>query len=176
MLRQRIYDIALGYEDLNDHDDLIRDPLFALALGKTDPEGKERRRKGDEGKTLASSSTLNRLELTPTDANAKSRYKKVLCHPDRLEALLVDLFLDSFKKTPKEIILDFDATDDPIHGNQEGRFFHGYYKCYCYLPLYVTCDDQLLAAKLRTSDRDGADGWTEFLTYFVQRIRKVGRK
>ena len=172
MLRQRIYGIALGYEDLNDHDDLMRDPLFALALGKTDPEGKARRRKGDEGKALASSSTLNRLELTPTDASAKSRYKKVLYHPDRLEALLVDLFVDSFQKAPKEIILDFDATDDPIHGNQEGRFFHGYYECYCYLPLYVTCGDQLLAAKLRTSDRDGADGSTELLAYLVQRIRK----
>lgn len=170
MLRQRVYGIALGYEDLNDHDDLMRDPLLALALDKADPEGKNRHRKSDEGKALASSSTLNRLELTPFGANAQSRYKKVVYHPDRFEALLVDLFLDSFNKAPKEIILDFDATDDPIHGDQEGRFFHGYYKCYCYLPLYVTCGDQLLAAKLRTSDRDGADGSTELLTYLVERI------
>jgi hypothetical protein len=171
MLRQRVYGIALGYEDLNDHDDLMRDPLLALAIGKADPEAKNRHRKSDEGKALASSSTLNRLELTPLEANPQSRYKKVVYHPERIKALLVDLFLDSFHEAPEEIILDFDATDDPVHGDQEGRFYHGYYKSYCYLPLYVTCGDQLLAAELRTSDRDGADGSTELLAYLVERIR-----
>lgn len=171
LLRQRIYGIALGYEDLNDHDDLLRDPLLALALGKEDPEGRQRHRKNDVGKALASSSTLNRLELTPAEATGQNRYKKVLYHPDRLEALLVDLFLDSFKKAPKEIILDFDATDDPVHGNQEGRFYHGYYGCYCYLPLYVTCGDQLLWAQLRTADHDASDGTVEVLAYLVERIR-----
>ena len=126
LLRQRLYGICLGYEDLNDHDDLMKDPLLALALGKTDPEGRARHRKDDEGKALASSSTLNRLELTPVEASAASRYKKVVYHPEKIEALLVDLFLDSFAEAPKEIILDFDATDDPLHGHQEGRFFHGY--------------------------------------------------
>jgi len=172
LLRQRIYGIALGYEDLNDHDDLMRDPLLAVALGKADPEGKERRRKSDVGKALASSSTLNRLELTKSNATAQERYKKIVCDGKQLEALLVELFLDSFEKAPEEIILDFDATDDPLHGTQEGRFFHGYYNCYCYLPLYVTCGDHLLAAKLRTSNRDGADGSTELLAYLVERIRQ----
>jgi hypothetical protein len=161
----------LGYEDLNDHDDLKWDPLLALALGKRDVEGKERHRSSDQGKLIASSSTLNRLELTPTDANRNSRYKKVVYHPQGIEDLFVDVFLDSFEAPPKEIVLDFDATDDPVHGDQEGKFFHGYYRCYCYLPLYVTCGDHLLVAKLRTSNRDGADGSTEVLAYLVERIR-----
>ena len=171
LLRQRVYGIALGYEDLNDHDDLKWDPLLALALGKGDVEGKGRRRQRDRGKALASSSTLNRLELTPAQADRRSRYKKIVHHPEKLEALFVDVFLDSFKRAPKEIVLDFDATDDPVHGDQEGKFFHGYYGCYCYLPLYVTCGDHLLVAKLRTSDRDAADGAPEVLAYLVQRIR-----
>lgn len=171
LLRQRVYGIALGYEDLNDHNDLMGDPLMALALGKADPEGKARHRARDAGKALASASTLNRLELTPPDACGAHRYKKVVYHPERIEELLVDVFLDSFQKAPKEIILDFDATDDPIHGTQEGRFFHGYYANYCYLPLYVTCGDHLLAAKLRASDCDGADGSAELLAFLVERIR-----
>ena len=171
LVRQRVYGLALGYEDLNDHDDLLRDPLLALTLGKQDVEGKHRRRKRDQGKALASSSTLNRVELTPAEASSQSRYKKVVHHAEEFESLFVDLFLDSFKKAPKEIILDFDATDDPLHGSQEGRFFHGYYGCYCYLPLYVTCGDHLLVAKLRTSNRDASDGSTEVLAYLVERIR-----
>ena len=146
-----MYGIALGYEDLNDHDDLKRDPLLALALGKRDVEGKKRRRSSDRGKVIASSSTLNRVELTPADANRNSRYKKVVYHPQCIEDLFVDVFLDSFAAPPKEIVLDFDATDDRVHGDQEGKFFHGYYRCYCYLPLYVTCGDHLLVAKLRAS-------------------------
>jgi hypothetical protein len=172
LLRQRVYGIALGYEDLNDHDDLKRDPLLALAIGKKDVEGKRRRRRGDLGKVVASSSTLNRLELTPSSADRTSRYKKIVHHRDKLEALFVDVFLDSFKRAPKEIVLDFDATDDPVHGEQEGKFFHGYYRCYCYLPLYVTCGDHLLVAKLRTSDRDGADGSSEVLAYLTEGIRE----
>lgn len=171
LLRQRIYGLALGYEDLNDHDDLLRDPLLALSVGKRDPEGLQRRNEQDRGKGLASSKTLNRLELTPGDANGQSRYKKIVCHASRVEALLVELFLDSFSQAPEEIVLDFDATDDPVHGNQEGRFFHGYYGCYCYLPLYVTCGDQVLVAKLRTSDRDASDGAVEVLADLAQRIR-----
>jgi len=161
----------LGYEDLNDHDDLKWDPLFALSLGKGDVEGKTRHRQADRGKLMASSSTLNRLELTPAGADRQSRYKKIVHHPEKLEALFVDAFLDSFKRAPKKIVLDFDATDDPVHGDQEGKFFHGYYGCYCYLPLYVTCGDHLLVAKLRTSDRDGADGSIQVLKYLVERIR-----
>lgn len=174
LMRQRVYGLALGYEDLNDHDDLKRDPLLALALGKTDVEGKGRHRALDCGKLLASSSTLNRLELTPpkTDGDATARYKKIVHDCDKLEALFVDVFLDSFAKEPKEIVLDFDATDDPVHGDQEGKFYHGYYGCYCYLPLYVTCGEHLLVAKLRTANRDGADGSTEVLAYLVERIRQ----
>jgi len=172
LVRQRVYGLALGYEDLNDHDDLMRDPLLALALGKPDAEGRGRRREQDRGKPLASSSTLNRLELTPAEATALSRYKKIVYHPDRIETLFVDLFLDSFDEPPKEIVLDFDATDDPLHGNQEGRFFHGYYKCYCYLPLYVTCGEHLLAARLRTSKCDASAGAVELLAFLVKRIRQ----
>jgi len=172
LVRQRVYGLALGYEDLNDHDDLMRDPLLALALGKQDVEGATRRRESDRGKALASSSTLNRLELTKADADATERYNKIVYHPERIQALWVDLFLDSFEEAPEEIVLDVDATDDPVHGNQEGKFFHGYYRCYCYLPLYVTCGEHLLVAKLRTSDRDAADGSTEVLAYLVERIRE----
>lgn len=171
LLAQRLYGLALGYEDLNDHDELMRDPLLALSLGKTDVEGHTRRRTADKGKALASSSTLNRLELTPHDACVHSRYKKIVYHREAIEALLVELFLDSFKHAPKEIVLDFDATDDPVHGNQEGKFFHGYYRCYCYLPLYVVCGDHVLVAQLRSSERDAAYGATETLARLVTQIR-----
>lgn len=172
LLRQRIYGIALGYEDLNDHDDLMRDPLLSLLLEKRDPEGKDRRRSCDQGKALASSSTLNRLELTPADADVESRYKKIVHHPEMIEDLLITLFLDSYEKPPQTIILDFDATDDPLHGNQEGRFFHGYYRCYCYLPLYVTCGDRLVTSRLQTSSRDPAADAPEVLARLVERIRE----
>jgi hypothetical protein len=171
-MRQRIYGLALGYEDLNDHDDLMRDPLLGVVVEKRDPEGRDRRRSCDRGKALASSSTLNRLELTPADADVDSRYKKIVHHPEKIRDFLITLFLDSYESPPEAIILDFDATDDPIHGNQEGRFFHGYYRCYCYLPLYVTCGDRLLASELRTSNRDpGADA-IEVLAHLVERIRE----
>lgn len=172
LLRQRIFGIALGYEDLNDHDKLRLDPLMALASGKEDLEGKHRRHADDRGKALASPSTLNRLELTPQDAGEDSRYKKLVYHGERVEALLVDLFLESFKEVPEEIILDFDATDDPTHGNQEGKFFHGYYGHYCYMPLYVTCGDELLVAMLRKSNIDACDGTVPVLERLVQAIRK----
>jgi hypothetical protein len=171
-LKQRVYGIALGYEDLNDHDDLRHDPLLAMIAGKRDPEGDHRRRSCDRGKALASSSTLNRLELTPADADVESRYKKIVYHPEQIEDLLITLFLDSYESAPKEIVLDFDATDDPLHGDQEGRFYHGYYHCYCYLPLYVTCGDRVLVSKLRTADKDASTGATEVLAHLVERIRE----
>ncbi len=170
LVRQRVYGIALGYEDLNDHDDLKWDPLLAVALGKRDIEGNTRHRKADRGKLLASSSTLNRLELTPATADESSRYQKIVHHREKLKAFFVEVFLDSFANAPEEIVLDFDATDDPVHGEQEGKFFHGYYGCYCYLPLYVTCGEHLLVANLRTSNRDAAEGSTEVLAYLVKRI------
>lgn len=172
MLRQRVYGIALGYEDLNDHDDLQRDPALALAVGREDVEGLERRRGSDKGKALASSSTLNRLELTPADADGESRYKKTVYHEEKIETLLVDLFVDAHAQAPEEIVVDFDATDDPLHGEQEGRFYHGYYDCYCYMPLYATCGDHLLAARLRPSNQDAAAGAVELLEMLTQRIRE----
>ena len=172
LIKQRVYGITLGYEDLNDHDDLMHDPLLGVVVGKRDPEGHDRRRSCDRGKALASSSTLNRLELTPADADVESRYKKIVHHPERIEDLLITLFLDSFGTARKEIVLDFDATDDPLHGDQEGRFYHGYYRCYCYLPLYVTCGDRVLVSRLRTADRDASTGATEVLDHLVERIRE----
>ena len=172
LVRQRGYGLALGYEDLNDHDDLARDPLLALALGKRDPEGTDRRRERDHGRPLASSRTLNRLELTPRELDPGNRYWKIVHDAQAIEELFVTFYLESQAEPPEEVILDFDATDDPLHGEQEGRFFHGYYGHYCYLPLYVFAGEHLLAAKLRTSNRDASDGATEVLARLVQRIRQ----
>jgi len=171
LVAQRALGLACGYEDLNDHDALRDDPLLAVAAGKADPMGEDRARKRDKGHALAGKSTLNRLELTPSDADESSRYKKIVYHPEKIESFFVDAFLDAHTKEPESIILDLDATDDPLHGHQEGRFFHGYYRCYCYLPLYVTCGDFVLAAKLRTSDRDGASGAVEEIARIVAQIR-----
>ena len=128
LIAQRVYALALGYEDLNDHDDLRRDPLLATVVGKGDPTGKTRQRQRDRGKPLAGRSTLNRLELTPVGAGEGSRYKKVVCRTHDVERLFVALFLQAHRAPPQRIVLDLDATDDPIHGHQLGRFFHGYYK------------------------------------------------
>ena len=171
LLKQRIFGIALGYEDLNDHDALRQDALLALLSEKEDPAGNDRLRKQDNGKALAGKSTLNRLELTPLNANGKSRYKKIVANPVAMDNLLVDLFVESLETPPAEIVLDVDATDDPLHGNQEGRLFHGYYKNYCYLPLYIFCGEQLLCARLRTADQDGAAGTVEEITRIVAQIR-----
>ena len=127
LIKQRVYGIALGYEDLNDHDTLRHDELLALLSDKRDPSGANRLREQDKGKALAGKSTLNRLELTPQGANQKSRYKKIVAHRKAMDALLVELFLESYSSPPPEIVIDADATDDPLHGHQEGRFFHGYY-------------------------------------------------
>jgi hypothetical protein len=171
LVRQRAYGLALGYEDLNDHDVLRRDPLLAVAAGKADPEGTTRKRAQDVGCALAGKSTLNRLELTPQRIDPANRYQKIVHDAARIEDLFVTLFLEGHPEEPEEIVLDFDATDDPLHGEQEGRFFHGYYNEYCYLPLYVFCGDHLLVARLRTSDRDASDGATEILEGLVERIR-----
>ena len=170
LVRQRIYGIALGYEDLNDHDDLRSDPLLAVLCGKGDPTGSKRKDPRDRGKALAGKSTLNRMELTGEKANEKDRYQKIKCNGEEIDELLVDVFLDSFKRVPRRIILDVDATDDLIHGNQEGRFFHGYYKNYCYLPLYIFCEDHLLCARLRPSNIDASEGTVEELERIVFRI------
>ena len=171
LIKQRVMGLALGYEDLNDHDTLRHDPLLALLSDKQDLSGKTRKRDQDKGCALAGKSTLNRLELTPLDADAASRYKKIVADPEGMDALLVDLFLEAYDHPPEEIILDVDATDDPLHGNQEGRFFHGYYRSYCYLPLYIFCGEHLLCARLRKADQDGAAGTIDELTRLIERIR-----
>ena len=143
-----------------------------MLVGKTDPTGADRLRQRDRGKALAGKSTLNRLELTPPGADAGSRYKKIVAGCGAIERFFVDVFLDSYDVPPSEtIILDFDATDDPLHGHQLGRFFHGYYKSYCYLPLYVFCGEHLLCAKLRPANIDAAAGSVGELQRIVAHIR-----
>lgn len=170
LVSQRVYGICLGYEDLNDHDLLRADPLLALISGKEDIMGERRRRKQDRGKALAGKSTLNRLELTGRVVDMKGP-KKIICRDDEVKGWFVEVMMRLEGKEPQEIVLDFDATDDRIHGMQEGRFFHGYYGDYCYLPLYIFCGDHLLCAKLRTSDRDASDGVLEEAQRIVRQIR-----
>jgi hypothetical protein len=141
MVTQRVFGIALGYEDLLDHDELRHDPVLAVLAGKLEA-------KRSDCAPLAGKSTLNRLELSRSEP---TRYHKVSHDPAAIETLFVDLFLEAHRRVPEQIILDLDATDDPLHGHQEGRFLHGYYDCYCYLPLYIFCGRYLLAAKLRRS-------------------------
>ena len=160
MLVQRIYGLALGYEDLNDHEELRNDPLLGMLAGKR-----------DLGAPLAGKSTLNRLERTPSGSPCGERYHKILYSPEAIDALLVDLFLEAHPRAPREILLDLDATDTPLHGKQEGRFFHGYYGHYCYLPLYVFCGDHLLCARLRPSNQDASAGSLEEMQRMVRQIR-----
>jgi Transposase DDE domain group 1 len=161
LVGQRVFGIALGYEDLNDHDELRRDPVMAVLAGKL-----------EAGRAncapVAGKSTLNRLELSRETA---TRYHKIAHDPSAIESLFVTLFLEAHQTPPGEIILDIDATDDPLHGHQEGRFFHGYYDCYCYLPLYVFCGRHLLAAKLRPANIDAAAGAVEQIARIVTQLR-----
>lgn len=173
LLKQRVFGLCLGYEDLNDHDRLRLDPLLAVAVGKTEPLGQDRLRPDDRGKALAGKSTLNRLELTPVGADADSRYQKIVAHMAQIETFLVEAFLGQYATPPAgRIVLDLDATDDPVHGQQLGRFFHGYYGHYCYLPLYIFCGDHPLAALLRPSDIDASAGCLPHLQRIVTRIRQ----
>jgi len=171
LVRQRAYGIGLGYEDLNDHDQLRQDPLLALLSGKRDLEGEHRRREQDRGKAGAGKSTLNRLEVTPADAKSDARYQKMVMDEAAVDELLVDLYIQAQPRQPKQIVLDLDATDDPVHGEQEGRFFHGYYGCYCYLPLYIFVDEHLLCARLRPSHIDASAGSLEEVQRIVKRLR-----
>jgi len=163
--------IACGYEDLNDHDELRDDPLLAVAAGKVDPTGWDRKRKRDRGRPLAGKSTLNRFELACANDHC-DRYKKIRCDNKAVDRFFVDAFIAAHKRPPKQIVLDFDATDNPLHGRQEGRFFHGYYDCYCYLPLYVFCGDFLLRARLRRSNIDAAAGTVDELRDIVEQVRQ----
>jgi Transposase DDE domain group 1 len=173
LVGQRVYGIALGYEDLNDHDYLRLDPLLATLVGKSDRTGQSRLRPQDRGKALAGKSTLNRLELTPPEATAAHRYKKIVARPEQIDRLLLDVFLEAHATPPEQIVLDLDATDDPLHGHQEGRFFHGYYREYCYLPLYIFCGEHLLCARLRTADHGEAAGALAELVRLITAIRSV---
>src|ERR1700760_2462658 len=161
LVMQRVVGIALGYEDLNDHDQLRHDPVLATLAGKLAASR-------SDCAPLAGKSTLNRLEISRAEP---TRYARIAADSAAIEALFVDLFLDAHAKAPAQITLDLDATDDPLHGQQEGRFFHGYYDCYCYLPLYIFCGRHLLAAKLRRSDIDGASGAVEEVARIVSQIR-----
>jgi Transposase DDE domain group 1 len=172
LIKQRVFALALGYEDLNDHDQLRADPLLATLVGKQDVTGEERCHLRDRGKPLAGKSTLNRLELTPAHADAKSRYKKIVARPREIAAWFVEAFLQLHPQPPEEIVLDLDATDDPIHGHQQGRFFHGYYDCYCYLPLYIFCGEHLLLAKLRPANLDASAGSVKQTAWIVAQIRE----
>ena len=173
MLAQRVYGICLGYEDINDHEQLRYDPLFATLCEQTDVEGRRRRRETDAGKALAGKSTLQRLETAGLEKDGKSRYRKIFYDGAKIEHFFVQYFLAHYNggKLPQQIVIDVDATDDRIHGNQEGRFFHGYYKSYCYLPLYIFCEGYLLGACLRPSDIDGSLGTDTELERIVTQIR-----
>ncbi|MBV8576216.1 MAG: IS1380 family transposase [Acetobacteraceae bacterium] len=162
LVGQRVFGIALGYEDLNDHDELRQDRLMHALAGKLAA-------RREDCAPVAGKSTLNRLERSRPDV---TRYHKIAHDPAAIERLFVTLFLEAHKVAPKEIMLDLDATDDPLHGQQEGRFFHGYYDCYCYLPLYVFCGEQLLAAKLRPSNIDASAGAVEEIARIVKHIRE----
>lgn len=173
MIRQRICGIALGYEDLNDHDRLRHDVVMGVLSEKDEPGGIDRARKKDQGKPIAGKSTLNRLELTPEQANEKSRYKKIVADGKAIDELMVAIFIDSYQSAPSQIVLDVDATDDPLHGDQEGKYFHGYYAEYCYLPLYIFCAEHLLCARLHQAHEDPAGAVLAELTRIVAQIRAV---
>ena len=173
LVAQRVYGLALGYEDLNDHDELRRDPLLGVLAEKADPTGESRVRERDQGKALAGKSTLNRLELTGAEVKEGERYKKIGLDFAAVDRLLGEIFLQAHDAPPQQIILDLDSTDDPLHGNQEGRFFHGYYGHYCYLLLYIFCGEHLLCARLRPANIDGAAGSMEELARLVKQIRQA---
>ena len=157
MLSQRIYGLALGYEDLNDHEQLRKDPLFSVLAGRAESDT-----------ALAGKSTLNRMEL---GAGTKDRYKKITFWKEALDELLVNIFIESYEQAPDQIVLDVDSTDLPLHGKQEGRFFHGYYDSYCYLPLYIFCGEHILCARLREANHDAAFGSLSEIRRMVAQIR-----
>jgi hypothetical protein len=172
LLRQRTYGLGLGYEDLIDHDTLRTDPLLASLCGQDDPLGQERVRAKDRGKALAGKSTLNRLELTPADADAAARYQKIVADPEALEQFFIDEYVRHLPADTVRATLDWDATDDPLHGQQEGRFFHGDYGDYCYLPLYIFDGDWPILAWLRTSDHEASAGAVDKVAKIVSALRR----
>ena len=172
LLKQRIFALCLGYGDLNDHDRLRHDPLLAVLVGKEDPTGTQRVRERDRGQALAGKSTLNRLELTPVRANATSRYKKIVAHLDAMQGFFVEAFVQQYLVPPQRLVLDLDSTDFVLHGHQLGRFFHGYYDAYCYLPLYIFCGDHPLLALLWPANIDNVVGVLKHLSRLIARLRE----
>jgi hypothetical protein len=160
MVSQRVYGLALGYEDLNDHEQLREDPLLMLLAGSAKPES-----------PLAGKSTLNRLELAG-ELGEEDRYKKVHYDEAAIDELLVKLFLEAQAEAPEEIVIDLDATDLPLHGHQEQRFFHGFYNHYCYLPLYIMCGDHLLGVRLRAANIDASADSLEEIERILKQIRQ----
>ena len=160
MVAQRVYGLALGYEDLNDHEQLREDPLLMLLAGSA-----------DQGRPLAGKSTLNRLELGG-EAGEEDRYKKVHYDAEAIDAVLVDVFLEAHREPPQEIVIDLDTTDLPLHGHQEQRFFHGFYYHYCYLPLYILCGEHLLGVRLRPANIDASAGALAEMERIVKQIRQ----
>ncbi|HUD22826.1 MAG TPA: IS1380 family transposase [Acidobacteriaceae bacterium] len=173
LVAQRIYGLALGYEDLNDHEELRRDPLLAVLVEKEDLSGEERRRVRDQGTARAGKSTLNRMELGAAKLGEKERYKKIILDEAAVDRTLVDIFLQAQGEARKEIVLDLDSTDIALQGEQEERFFHGYYGHYCYLPLYIVCGEHVLCARLRPSNIDGAQGSVAEVERIVAQIRQA---
>ena len=173
LIKQRVYAIALGYEDLNDHDRLRHDVVMGVLCEKSDPSGSDRVRERDQGKAVAGKSTLNRLELTPEGADENSRYKKIVARGEQIDEVMVEVCIESQTEAPAEVVLDVDATDDPLYGKQEGRFFHGYYAEYCYLPLYIFWGEYLLCARLRKASEDPASGVVEELERIVKKLRQA---
>jgi Transposase DDE domain group 1 len=172
MVGQRVYGLALGYEDWNDHEQLRAHPLLGVLAGVRDPEGQARKQERDRGKALAGKSTLNRLELSGEKVEGHERYRKIVMQPEAIDRLLVEVFLEAHATPPQEIVLDLDVTDDPLHGQQQGRCFHGYYGHYCYVPLYIFCGEHLLCARLRSSNRDAAAGSKKEVERIVYQIRQ----
>lgn len=160
MLAQRVYGLALGYEDLNDHDQLRQDPLMNVLAGKREPD-----------RPLASKSTLCRLERTPATGAEGDRYRKIRYDAEAIDQLLLEVFLEAHPEAPEQVVLDLDVTDTPLHGRQEGRFFHGFYDEYCYLPLYIFCGDQLLGVRLRQANQDASAGSLTEVQRIVTRLR-----
>lgn len=176
LVSQRVCGLICGYEDLNDHDTLRVDPVLAAFVGREDITGKDREKERDKGKPLAGKSTLNRIELSKrTYEGEQEKYKKIICDESKVSEFLLQIFIATQKKRRRKVrllILDLDATDTPLHGGQEGRHYHGYYNNYCYLPLYIFCDDIPLAAKLRSSNIDGSAGSVEELEKVVPTLQR----
>lgn len=173
LIVQRVMGLCLSYEDVIDHDELRSDPMFALLAGKEDPMGKERKRERDKGNALAGKSTLNRMELTREDADPENhRYKKILARWDKIRPVFVRCFTQYYTDEEGPLILDLDGSDDPLHGDQMGKFFHGYYDHYCYFPLFVFCGKHLLSARLRRSNIGDAEGAVDELKMIIPILRE----